>query len=106
MALKRRIFTRDFKLQVVREVDAGKSMAQVSRQHQINPNTIAKWRRQLRQYPNTAFAGRGNPYTDEARVAELERMVGKLTMENDLLKKALSLLDEQATSKIGNGSSK
>ncbi len=62
MALKRRIFTRDFKLQVVREVDAGKSMAQVSREHQINPNTIAKWRRQLRQYPKTAFAGRGNHY--------------------------------------------
>jgi transposase len=106
MALKRRIFTRDFKLQVVREVDAGKSMAQVSREHQLNPNTIAKWRRQLRQYPNTAFAGCGNRYTDQARVAELERMVGRLTMENDLLKKALALLDEQAGSKTGNGSSK
>ena len=45
-------------------------------------------------------------YTDEARVAELERMVGKLTMENDLLKKALRLLDERVASKIGNGSSK
>ncbi len=107
MALKRRIFTCDFKLQVVREVDAGKSMAQVSREHQLNQNTIAKWRKQLRQYTNTAFAGRGNHYTDEARVAELERMVGKLTMENDLLKKALRLLDERAAaSKTGNGSSK
>ncbi len=37
MALKRRQFTREFKLQVVREVDAGKPMAQVARQHQINP---------------------------------------------------------------------
>jgi len=106
MALKRRIFTRDFKLAVVREVDAGKSMAQVSREHQLNPNTIAKWRKQLRQYPQTAFAGRGNRYTDEARVVELERMVGRLTMENDLLKKALQLLDEQAASKTGSGASK
>jgi len=106
MALKRRQFTREFKLQVVREVDAGKPMAQIARQHQINPNTIAKWRKQLRQYPQTAFAGSGRAYTDEARVAELERMVGRLTMENDLLKKALALLDEQASSKIGNGASK
>jgi transposase len=105
MALKRRQFTRDFKLQVVREVDAGKPMAQVARQHQINPNTVAKWRKQLRQYPQTAFAGHGRAYTDEARVAELERMVGRLTMENDLLK-ALALLDEQASSKTGNGASK
>jgi transposase len=55
MALKRRQFTRDFKLQVVREVDAGKPMAQVARQHQINLNTVAKWRKQLRQYPQTAL---------------------------------------------------
>jgi len=48
MALKRRQFTREFKLQVVREVDAGKPMAQVAREHQINPNTVAKWRKQLR----------------------------------------------------------
>ncbi len=60
MALKRRIFTRDFKLQVVREVDAGKSMAQVSRQHQLNPNTIAKWRKQLRQYPKQRYEMRFN----------------------------------------------
>ena len=106
MALKRRIFTRDFKLQVVREVNAGKSMAQASREHQLTPNTVAKWRKQLRQYPQTAFAGRGRAYTDEARVAELERMVGRLTMENDLLKKALRVLDEQAASKTGNGSRK
>ncbi len=103
MALKRREFTRDFKLQVVREVDAGKPMAQVARQHQLTPNTVAKWRKQLRKYPTTAFASNGNKYTDEARTAELERMVGRLTMENDLLKKALTLLDEQARLKSGNG---
>ena len=105
MALKRRQFTREFKLQVVREVDAGKPMAQVARQHQLNP-TVAKWRKQLRQYPQTAFAGHGHAYTDEARVAELERIVGRLTMENDLLKKALALLDEQASSKTKNGASR
>jgi hypothetical protein len=33
------------------------------------------------------------PTKDEARIAELERMVGQLTMENSLLKKALSRLE-------------
>ena len=101
MALKRRQFTREFKLQVVREVDAGKPMAQVARQHQLNPNTVAKWRKQLRKYPDTAFARRGHAYTEEARVAELERMVGRLTMENDLLKKALATLGRQADGATG-----
>ena len=101
MALKRREFTREFKLEVVAEVEAGKPMAQVAREHQLNPNTVAKWRKQLRKYPDTAFAGRGNAYTEEARVAELERMVGRLAMENDLLKKALQTLDRRAESPAG-----
>ena len=37
MTLKRRQFTREFKLQVVREVDAGKPMAQVAREHSAQP---------------------------------------------------------------------
>jgi transposase len=56
--LKRRTFTREFKLQVIREVEAGKSHAQVAREYQVSDNTISKWRRELRQYKERAFAGR------------------------------------------------
>jgi hypothetical protein len=44
-------------------------------------------------YADRAFAGNGQAYTDEAHVAELERMIGCLTMENDLLIKALQRLE-------------
>ena len=93
MALKRQAFTREFKLRVVTEAESGKPMAQIAREHQVNANTLAKWRKQLRKYSDTAFAGNGNAYTEEARVAELERMVGRLTMECDFLKKALQTLN-------------
>jgi transposase-like protein len=33
MAVKRRTFSRDFKLQVVREIAAGKTQAEVAREH-------------------------------------------------------------------------
>jgi transposase len=94
--LKRRTFTREFKLQVIREVEAGKTPAQVAREYQISDNTISKWRRELRQYKERAFAGRGHAYSDEARVKELERMVGRLTMENDFLKKLLQKLENDS----------
>ena len=94
--LKRRTFTREFKLQVIREVDAGNTQAQVAREYQVSDNTISKWRRELRQYKERAFAGRGHAYTDEARVNELERMVGRLTMENDFLKKLLQKLETES----------
>lgn len=41
MSLKRRVFTKDFKLQVIRQVQAGKSIAQAAREHELHPNLIA-----------------------------------------------------------------
>ena len=93
MALKRRLFTKEFKLQVVREVQAGKSVAQAAREHQLHPNTILQWRKLHQQYAEQAFAGNGQTYKAEARVAELERLLGQLTAENALLKKALLRLE-------------
>ena len=95
MAVKRRAFSRDFKIQVVREVEAGKSQAQIAREHRISQNLISRWCRHHRRYKDRAFAGKGHTYTDDARVAALERMVGRLTMENDLLKKVLQKLEEE-----------
>jgi len=94
MSLKqRRKFTREFKLQVLAEITAGKSVAQAAREHQLHPTLINRWQKQQRQYADRAFAGNGHAYTSEARISELERMVGRLTMENDLLKKALQRLE-------------
>ena len=94
MTLKqRRKFTREFKLQVIREIEAGKTIAQAAREHQLHPTLICRWQKQHCQYAERAFAGHGRAYTDEARISELERMVGRLTMENDLLKKALQRLE-------------
>ncbi len=94
MASTRRKFSKEFKLRVLREVEAGKTVAQAGREHQVHPTQIDQWRRQRRQYGDRAFAANGRAYTEEARVAELERKIGQLTMENDLLKKALSRLEE------------
>ncbi len=103
MSQKKRQFTREFKLQVVREVEAGKSIAQAAREHQIHPTLITKWRSHNSQYGERAFAGNGNTYKDEARIAELERMIGQLTMENALLKKALSQLETRVRSVVSSG---
>jgi transposase len=89
---KRRTYTREFKLKVLREIEAGKSQAQAAREYQLSETAIYKWRQQLTKYKDQAFAGRGNAYTDEARISELERMVGRLALENDFLKKLLQKL--------------
>ena len=92
---KRRTYTREFKLKVLGEIEAGKSQAQAAREYQLTETAIYKWRQQLNRYQDKAFAGQGKPYTDEARLNELERMVGRLTMENDFLKKLLKTFQNE-----------
>lgn len=87
-AFKRKVCTRDFKLQVIRGIEAGKSQAAAAREHQITANTVFKWLGQYRKYEDRAFAGNGNSYIDEVRIAELERMAGQRAMENYFLKKS------------------
>jgi transposase len=93
MSLKRRKHTREFKLQVLREIEAGKSIVAVAREHESHPALITKWQNNHAKYAESAFAGNGRSYKDEARIGELERKVGQLTLENDFLKKALQRLE-------------
>jgi transposase len=76
MILKRRRFTRDFTSKVLHEIEAIKTVAEMAREHQLYPTLIGCCRRQHRQYAERPFAGNGNRYTDEARIAELERRIG------------------------------
>jgi len=57
MAIKRREFTKEFKQQVVRELEAGATQAQAARQYQLHLNPLLKWRQLQRQYAENAFAG-------------------------------------------------
>jgi transposase len=91
----RRVFSREFKLGVLREIDTGASVAQTARNHDVHPETIRLWRRTELKYGERAFAGNGHAYTDEARIAQLERALGQATLEIALLKKTLSVLKEQ-----------
>src|SRR5512146_2622100 len=89
MKVERRVFTREFKVAAIKELESGKSAGVVARQLEINPNMLHRWRRELRQEPTRAFSGQGRRVLAESREAELERKIGQMTMEIDLLKKLL-----------------
>ncbi len=91
----RRQYTRDFKIAVVRDIETGKSLAQVSRENGIYPSLIAKWKKEYFENPENAFSGNGRVYKEQARMAELERLVGRLYAENEFLKKALRILESR-----------
>jgi transposase-like protein len=94
---KRRTFKPEFKFEAVLDMVRGeKTIAQICRERDITESLLYTWRDAFFERAPHLFAdqrSRGNgsdPHSE--RIAELERMVGKLTMEIEVLKKARSLL--------------
>ncbi len=89
---KRRRFSPEFKAEIVLAVLTGeKSQAQICREHQISAQQFSNWKRQFLANAAQAFekpAAAG----EHEQVAELERMVGRLTMQLEIAKKASSIL--------------
>ena len=95
MSLSRRTFTKEFKEAAVRRLELGASIAEVARACEVNPNVLHRWRRELREYAVKAFPGEGRSRTEESRITELEREVGRQTMEIDFLRRCLQRVEEQ-----------
>jgi transposase-like protein len=95
MGLSRRTFTKEFKLAAVRRLEAGGSLAEVSRGLEVSPSVLQRWRHEFRQAPGNAFPGIGQRRWSEGRVAELERKIGQQAVEIDFLKGCLQRIEEQ-----------
>jgi transposase len=91
----RRKFTKEFKQTAVRRIESGQSVGEVARALEVHPSDLQRWRRELRDHGDRAFAGAGKKRAEESRVAELERKVGQQAMEIDFLKRALQHVEEQ-----------
>ena len=91
MKLKKRKFTREFKIQVCREIELGfKTKTQISREHQLSEGLAGKWLSEYRKDPLSCFTNSyHNINKQEARISQLEAALGRVVLENQLLKKAI-----------------
>lgn len=103
--MKGRVFTAEFKLNIVRQVLAGeKTVVQLCREHNLSDSLIHNWKKLYREKGEAAFttstARTITSETPEAqelrelrnRVAELERFIGQQSVELSILKKVSELL--------------
>jgi len=109
MDLSRSVYSRDLKIAAMRALDAGARNAEVACKYQVSPHLLERWRGEWRAKGDLAFPGIGRrgvslPGVEDARrMAELERKIGQLTMENDFLKKALQHFREHHPPAVVNG---
>jgi transposase len=94
---RRRRWTPEEKVRIVEETYLpGMSVSFVARQHGISGSQVFTWRRLMSQRALTAAAAGEEvvPASDyralEAQVRELQRLLGKKAMENELLREAVS----------------
>ena len=90
----RRTFTPEFKVKVVLELlSGGKSAGEVCHQYKLKPQLLCRWKAEFLDKAPLVFQSEEQRSAEQARIAELERMVGRLTLELDIAKKVSSLLN-------------
>lgn len=92
----RRVYSDSFKQQVVEEIVTHRATAgQMSRRYGLSPGTLYNWINMYRggHLQAKVLKAEEDPALLRGRIEALERLLGKLALENDLLKKVNLLLN-------------
>jgi transposase len=99
---RRRRYTAEQKMAFVQEaMQPGMTISYVARRHGISPSLIFGWRRRMSEGGKEAIraddevVAKAEILALQKRVRELERVLGKKTMENEILREAVKLAHEK-----------
>ena len=89
----RRTYSPEFKVRVVMELITGKKgLMEASQEYKIKDHVLSRWKQEfLERAPQVFEQPRTDKGKQEKKVAELERMIGRLTMQLDIAKKVLRI---------------
>ena len=86
-------FSAELKARVVLELISGAaSLAEACRQYNLKPQTVSRWKAEFLEKAPQLFQAREQSSKEQGRIAELERMIGRLTLELEIAKKASVML--------------
>lgn len=102
---RHRYWSYDEKLRIVEESLApGETVSRVARRNGVRPNLLYRWRRLLSEggaiavNSNEEVVARSEVTRLKQRIAELERSLGRKTLENEILQAALERADQKKQS--------
>jgi transposase-like protein len=95
---KRRQFTPEFKARLVLDILTGvQSQAEACRKHSLGPNLLSLWKATFLEKAHLAFDNEQARSAEQVQIAELEQVLGRMTLENEILKKASTRLSSLST---------
>ena len=116
-----RVFSREFKLKIVRRMLAGENVSALAREVKVLRKDLYAWRKRFRSGGPEALRGRGRPPKAVAAVATrsapapdasskgiavLERMIGQQQVELDFFRQALRQVEGARRPSAGAGASR
>jgi transposase len=97
MGKSRKKYTREFKMEAVRFLTGSSmSVAQAGRDLGVNPNLLARWKKELQNDSSQAFPGTGHLKPEEEELRQLRRENALLRQECDILKKAAAFFAKES----------
>jgi transposase-like protein len=96
LAGKRRQHSKEFKFKIALEAVKGvKTVSQIAAEHNLHPNQISTWKKQLLQEGSSLFARSNDRQQQDQQVRETElyEQIGRLKMELEWLKKKAEPFD-------------
>jgi transposase len=92
MTQKRRIYTREFKLEALELwASSGKSAAQIEQDLGLTSGRLYSWKKSLKQAGEDAFPGQGRQSGPEEELRQLRRELEITRQERDILIKAVGI---------------
>ena len=85
---KRGRYTLEFKLEAIRLVESGQSIAEASRSLGVVEQTLANWVKLSRAGKLKEIAGKTGVTAEQMEIARLRAELARVTMERDILGKA------------------
>lgn len=87
---QRRTFTPEFKLQLVKLYENGKSRSDIAREYDITPSALDRW---IKNHKETgSFKASDNQSEEDTKLNELRKENERLMMEVDILKQAALIM--------------
>jgi transposase len=92
-----KVYTKEFKEEAVRLAQtSGKPITQIARELGISDSAIHGWRKELAQYGEEAFPGKGHQTALEEENRRLKRELERVQQERDILKKVVSIFSRDS----------
>jgi len=96
--MKRKVYTKEFKLEAVRVLESSeRPAAEVARELGIRRNQLYKWQHEVRTKTERAFPGHGQHPERADELTRLRRENAQLREERDILKKAMAFFAKESS---------